>query len=405
MGRVLFDQWSQHWPDNDTDPFASFINPIKKYVLSSTLESADWSGTTVVRSLEELRDVRDTVEGTIGMSGSLTAVRSLLAAGMPDELFLLVDPIVVSGERRWIDELERTPLELVSSESLPTGVLTWSTDLRRSHRGPKRRRVTRHTHRPGREPALAVPRSARTAASTALPPAPRLLRRALPHAHLVELLWTENDLFAITHGRGVWHHGRYDAIEIPRLEPDPTPQWLLSLCLAIHGGDPIPRRARQPLRPGSAAVPAGRPRGNAAGVTSTLTLHNMSLERLLGTWDFTMRHAALPEPVSGRQRYERVLDGAFVMLHWTYEHPDFPDAVAVLDQRSLHYFDVRGVIRVFDLAFDDSGWSMIRRDEDYWQRSSARFVGADATEGTGENSHDSGDTWEHDYSISCVRVA
>jgi hypothetical protein len=36
---------------------------------------------------------------------------------------LLVDPIVVSGERRWTDELGRTPLELVSSESLPTGVL------------------------------------------------------------------------------------------------------------------------------------------------------------------------------------------------------------------------------------------------------------------------------------------
>jgi dihydrofolate reductase len=123
MGRVLYEQWAQHWPGNETDPFASFINPIQKYVLSSTLESADWSGTTVVRDLDELRAIRESTEGTIGISGSLTTVRSLLEAGLLDELDLLVDPIVVSGERRWTDGVERAPLELVSSEALPTGVL------------------------------------------------------------------------------------------------------------------------------------------------------------------------------------------------------------------------------------------------------------------------------------------
>jgi dihydrofolate reductase len=123
MGRVLYDQWSQYWPDNDNDEFANFINPIPKYVLSTTLQDATWEGTTILRSVEELRDLRDRTAGTIGMSGSLSTLRSLLEAGLLDELDLLVDPIVVSGERRWTDELGRTPLELVSSESLPTGVL------------------------------------------------------------------------------------------------------------------------------------------------------------------------------------------------------------------------------------------------------------------------------------------
>jgi hypothetical protein len=72
----------------------------------------------------------------------------------------------------------------------------------------------------------------------------------------------------------------------------------------------------------------------------------MSLDRLLGTWNFTMSHSALSEPVTGRQRYERVLNGAFVMLHWAYDHPEFPDAIAMLDERAYHYFDVRGVTRV-----------------------------------------------------------
>ena len=130
----------------------------------------------------------------------------------------------------------------------------------------------------------------------------------------------------------------------------------------------------------------------------------MSLDRLLGTWDVTMRHSALPAPVIGRQRYERALDGAFVLVTCTYEHPDVPDAISLLDERHHHSFDVRGVVRVFDLAVDESGWSMVRRDQDFWQRSAARFTGPHAMEGTGENSFDRGASWEHDFSMSWVRV-
>lgn len=130
----------------------------------------------------------------------------------------------------------------------------------------------------------------------------------------------------------------------------------------------------------------------------------MSLDRLFGTWDISMQHVALPEPVVGRQRYESVLGGAFVMLHWTYDHQDFPDSIALLEQSAFHYFDVRGISRVFDLKVDEQGWSMIRRDPDFWQRSSARFLGEQAMEGTGENSHDGGLTWEHDFAMTWVRA-
>jgi dihydrofolate reductase len=123
MGRVLYEQWARYWPGNDSDPFAEFINPIPKHVLSSTLQRADWAGTTVLPDLDAVRDLRERTAGTIGVTGSLRTVRALLEAGLLDELVLLVDPVVVSGERRWTDELGRTPLELVSSEALPTGVL------------------------------------------------------------------------------------------------------------------------------------------------------------------------------------------------------------------------------------------------------------------------------------------
>ncbi|MDX6198641.1 MAG: hypothetical protein QOJ79_1792 [Actinomycetota bacterium] len=129
----------------------------------------------------------------------------------------------------------------------------------------------------------------------------------------------------------------------------------------------------------------------------------MSLDRLLGSWQVSMQHVAMKEPVPIRQHFERVLADAFVMFRSTCEHPDFPDAIALIEQTKYHYFDVRGITRVFDFQIDDAGWSMIRRDPDFWQRSTVRFVGTDAMEGAGENSHDGGATWVHDYAISYSR--
>jgi hypothetical protein len=130
----------------------------------------------------------------------------------------------------------------------------------------------------------------------------------------------------------------------------------------------------------------------------------MSLERLLGTWDITMQHSAMAEPVTGRQRYERVLDGAFVRLTWTYEHPDFPDAMALLSEDKMWYFDVRGVDRLFDATFEDDGWSMVRIVPEFSQRYSARFVDDDTIETEGEASEDLGETWQHDFTMTSRRV-
>ena len=129
-----------------------------------------------------------------------------------------------------------------------------------------------------------------------------------------------------------------------------------------------------------------------------------ALDRLVGTWEYTMHHSAMSEPVTGRQRYERVLDGAFVLQRWTYDHPDFPDAIALLSDDRYHYFDVRGITRVFELEVDDAGWSMVRLDVDFSQRYTARFRGPDVMESTGEMSHDNGVTWQPDFTITYQRV-
>jgi hypothetical protein len=129
-----------------------------------------------------------------------------------------------------------------------------------------------------------------------------------------------------------------------------------------------------------------------------------ALDRLLGTWEFTMHHSAMPEPVTGRQRYERVLEGAFVLQRMTYDHHDFPDAMALLSEGRYYYFDVRGITRVFDFDVGDAGWSMILLDDDFSQRHTARFRGQDGMDSTGEMSHDTGVTWQPDFTMTYQRV-
>ena len=129
-----------------------------------------------------------------------------------------------------------------------------------------------------------------------------------------------------------------------------------------------------------------------------------ALDQLLGTWEFSMHHSAMSEPVTGQQRYERVLNGAFVLKHWTYDHPDFPDAMALMSEDQYHYFDVRGIVRVFDLEVDKGGWSMVRLDEDFSQRFTARFRGPNVMDTTGELSHDAGVTWQPDFTMTLQRI-
>ena len=131
MGRVLYDEWSAYWPDNADQPFGDVINPIKKYVLSNSLTSADWENTEVIGggdAADKLREIKSGQGGDIGMSGSPTTVRWLLREGLLDELNLLVHPIAVGkGLGRLFPQDEPTiPLELLSSETFATGVLNLS---------------------------------------------------------------------------------------------------------------------------------------------------------------------------------------------------------------------------------------------------------------------------------------
>ena len=125
MGRRLYDEWSEFWPEQGPDvPFSEFINSIPKYVLSSTLKDPTWQNTTVLPGdVAAVRAVKDGMDKDLTMSGSATTVRWLLANGLLDELGLLMHPIAVGSGQRLFEDTTTYPLELLSSDALDTGVL------------------------------------------------------------------------------------------------------------------------------------------------------------------------------------------------------------------------------------------------------------------------------------------
>ena len=127
MGRRLYDEWSAYWPAQGEEvPFASHINNLPKYVLTHRpVEGEVWRNTTVIGDDAErrVRELKESTDGDIGMSGCATTVRWLLAEGLLDELNLLVHPIAVGHGQRLFEDTPTTPLELLSSDALPSGVL------------------------------------------------------------------------------------------------------------------------------------------------------------------------------------------------------------------------------------------------------------------------------------------
>jgi dihydrofolate reductase len=130
MGRVLYDEWAAYWPEHADEPFGDVMNSMKKYVVSNSLQAADWQNSEIVNGdvAQKLTDIKAQDGGDISMSGSATTVRWLLREGLLDELNLLVHPVVVGGGRARLfppDE-PSIPLELASSQAFKSGVLNLS---------------------------------------------------------------------------------------------------------------------------------------------------------------------------------------------------------------------------------------------------------------------------------------
>jgi hypothetical protein len=141
-----------------------------------------------------------------------------------------------------------------------------------------------------------------------------------------------------------------------------------------------------------------------------------ALEPLVGQWSVeALFPGAPPTDLRGRTVFEWMTGGTFLLQRWEVPIDEAPDGLAVigLDQTESaylqHYFDSRGVARVYAMSFDDGVWKLSRTTADFSSLEfSQRFTGTIRDDGRTirsrwELAYD-GSTWEHDFDLVYTRV-
>lgn len=125
LGRRTYDAWAPFWPSSEIEPFASFINGVPKHVATSAPLDPEWSGATAIGGdlVETVRTLKEQAGRDIGVHGSISVARALLAAGVVDELRLTIGPMVAGRGRRLLDNLPPMRLEPIDSQISPGGYL------------------------------------------------------------------------------------------------------------------------------------------------------------------------------------------------------------------------------------------------------------------------------------------
>jgi dihydrofolate reductase len=130
LGRRTYEIFAASWPQRGSDvPNADWMNNTPKYVASTTLEAPEWQNTTVLEgdAREAVGRLKQAQGGTITLNGSATLLRSLLGAGLVDELRLYLHPLVLgAGKRLFAGADDRTALELADSHAYENGVVSLS---------------------------------------------------------------------------------------------------------------------------------------------------------------------------------------------------------------------------------------------------------------------------------------
>ena len=125
LGRRSYEEWAEFWPGSAVEPFATFINGVAKYVATSTPLDRNWASTTVVDGelVDFVRDLRNQPGADIGVHASISVAQALLAAGVVDELRLVIAPAIAGSGQRLLDGMPAMRLESIRSTTSPTGYL------------------------------------------------------------------------------------------------------------------------------------------------------------------------------------------------------------------------------------------------------------------------------------------
>jgi dihydrofolate reductase len=124
LGRATYETFAATFA-HQTGGTADAMNNTRKYVVSTTLKTADWNNTTLINGnvAEEIARLKQQPGQDISISGSGTLIQTLMRHNLVDEYSLLVYPLVLgTGKRLFPDGIAKLCLKLIEARPLSTGV-------------------------------------------------------------------------------------------------------------------------------------------------------------------------------------------------------------------------------------------------------------------------------------------
>jgi dihydrofolate reductase len=125
LGRVTYDGFAAAWPTMpDTGDFGERMNAMPKYVATRTRTELGWNSTALHGDLvEAVIELKAQDGGDLLLAGSAQVFGTVFAAGLVDELRLLVYPVVLAGELPLFPSAPKTVLKLTETRTFETGVV------------------------------------------------------------------------------------------------------------------------------------------------------------------------------------------------------------------------------------------------------------------------------------------
>lgn len=126
-GRKTYEMLSGYWSKQKNNEFgiADKLNSTKKYLISSTLKSADWGQTEIISKdiVKEITKIKENSSETILIQGSISIVNLLLQNGLIDELRLLVNPYIMGVGKQLFEKELNISMKLMETQEIENGVV------------------------------------------------------------------------------------------------------------------------------------------------------------------------------------------------------------------------------------------------------------------------------------------
>jgi dihydrofolate reductase len=124
LGRRSYEFFAATWPSRGGE-LADKMNNVPKYVVSSTIEGADWNNSTVLRGdvVDAVSRLKQEIDGEIVVLGSPQLARTLIEHDLVDELRLMIYPVVLgAGARLFGETSDKKPMRLVDTRTVGDGI-------------------------------------------------------------------------------------------------------------------------------------------------------------------------------------------------------------------------------------------------------------------------------------------